>query len=57
VLKFRYRILRLEADAAVAPKLLAEGATTHVVVDRQLASRDLPEKYIAALRAYVSPGT
>jgi len=44
VLKFRYRILRGN-DAHV----LAEGETTHVVTDRTLLKRALPEKYVRAL--------
>ncbi len=44
VLKFRYRILRGN-DAQV----LAEGETTHVVTDRTLLKRALPEKYVQAL--------
>src|SRR5665213_1651117 len=44
VLKFRYRILRGN-DAHV----LAEGETTHVVTDRKMLKRALPEKYVRAL--------
>ncbi len=44
VLKFRYRILRAN-DAQV----LAEGETTHVVTDRTLRKRALPEKYVQAI--------
>ena len=44
VLKFRYRILR-----GNEPQVLAEGETTHVVTDRTLLKRALPEKYIRAL--------
>ena len=44
VLKFRYRILR-----GNDPQVLAEGETTHVVTDRTLLKRALPEKYIRAL--------
>jgi acyl-CoA thioester hydrolase len=49
-LKSAYRILRLEPGADSAPKLLAEGETTHVVVDGQMTRALLPEKYLAALR-------
>lgn len=42
VLKFRYRVVR---DAQV----LAEGETTHVVTDRTMTKRALPEKYVRAL--------
>jgi acyl-CoA thioester hydrolase len=44
VLKFRYRIVR-----AGDRQLLAEGETTHVVTDRKLIKRALPEKYVRAL--------
>lgn len=40
VIKFGYRILR-PADEAV----LCEGETVHVVVDREMKKRSLPEKY------------
>lgn len=46
VLKFRYRILRVGDQ-----RLLAEGETTHVVTDRNMTKRVLPEKYVRALRA------
>lgn len=44
ILKFTYRILRQEDG-----KLLAEGETAHVVTDREMQRKLLPEKYIAAL--------
>jgi acyl-CoA thioester hydrolase len=47
VLKFGYRVLRVETESA--PRLLAEGETTHVVVDREMKTVPLPEKYITAL--------
>lgn len=46
VLKFRYRVLRVSDR-----QLLAEGETTHVVTDRALIKRALPEKYARALSA------
>ena len=42
VLKFRYRVVR-------DTQLLAEGETTHVVTDRTMTKRALPEKYVRAL--------
>lgn len=42
VLKFRYRVVR-------DTQLLAEGETTHVVTDRTMTKRVLPEKYVRAL--------
>ncbi len=44
VLKFRYRILRIPDR-----QLLAEGETTHVVTDRTMTKRALPDKYVQAL--------
>ena len=44
VLKFRYRILRVHDR-----QLLAEGETTHVVTDRAMIKRALPDKYVRAL--------
>jgi len=44
VLKFRYRVVRISDQ-----QLLAEGETTHVVTDRNLTKRVLPEKYVQAL--------
>lgn len=44
ILKFRYRILR-----AGDKHLLAEGETVHVVTDRKMKKRDLPDKYVEAL--------
>jgi acyl-CoA thioester hydrolase len=40
VIKFQYRVLR-DTDGAV----LCEGETVHVVVDREMKKRSLPEKY------------
>ena len=45
VLKFRYQVLR-ESDRA----LLAEGETTHVITDRHLKKRILPQKYVDAFQ-------
>jgi acyl-CoA thioester hydrolase len=57
VMKFGYRVFRPgeECDEASA-QLLAEGETTHVIVDRhQMQKKVLPEKYLAVLRAQLSP--
>jgi acyl-CoA thioester hydrolase len=43
LLRFQYEIFR-----ATDRKLLAEGETTHLVVDDKLKRRSLPEKYMAA---------
>jgi acyl-CoA thioester hydrolase len=50
VIKFAYRILRKAAPGA-EPELLAHGETAHVVCDGQLNRRDLPARYVEALRA------
>jgi acyl-CoA thioester hydrolase len=47
VIKFGYRLLRLEAEGE---KLLAEAATVHVTVDRQMQKRNLPDRYTTAIR-------
>ncbi len=49
LLQFACELLRVEDGA-----LLAEGDTTHIVVDRQMRKIPLPEKYMAAFRAVVS---
>jgi acyl-CoA thioester hydrolase len=49
VIKFAYRLLRAGTDDD-SPQLLAEGETTHVVVDGNMKTRPLPEKYMAAMR-------
>jgi acyl-CoA thioester hydrolase len=49
VIKFGYRILKSVEGAA--PKLLAEGETVHVFVDRQMQRTALPEKYANPLKA------
>ena len=47
VIKFGYRLLR-PADG----KLLAEGETTHVIVDRSMQKVPLPDKYMAVLEQF-----
>jgi acyl-CoA thioester hydrolase len=51
LLHFGYRVER-----AGDGELLAEGETTHIVVDRNFAKRSLPEKYRAAFEAAVKKG-
>ncbi|TCK73677.1 acyl-CoA thioesterase [Acidipila rosea] len=48
IIRFAYRI-------RTADTLLAEAATTHVVVDRTMKKRSLPERYFAALQATMNP--
>ncbi len=50
MIKFGYRVLRSTADGSET-KLLAEGETVHVFVDRQMQKTLLPEKYSTALKA------
>ena len=50
MIKFGYRILRSTGNG-VEPKLIAEGETVHVFVNRALQKRLLPEKYSHALKA------
>jgi acyl-CoA thioester hydrolase len=47
LLKFGYRLTR-------ATTVLAEGETTHVVVDRSLRKVPLPEKYVAVLQEFLA---
>jgi acyl-CoA thioester hydrolase len=51
VLKFGYRVLR---DEAGSPRLLADGGTTHVVVDRDLQKIALPEIFATALERFMT---
>ena len=46
VLKMQYRVVRIADE-----KLLCEGNTTHVVVDRNMNKSALPQPYEAAFRA------
>jgi acyl-CoA thioester hydrolase len=49
VLKFGYRVLRDETGSL---RLLADGGTTHVVVDRHLRKIDLPKRFATALEQF-----
>ncbi|HEY2392935.1 MAG TPA: thioesterase family protein [Candidatus Angelobacter sp.] len=48
LLHFSYEVFR-EADR----KLLATGETTHIIVDKKLKRRALPEKYMKAFREQI----
>lgn len=52
VIKFGYRVLREEAGTS---RLLAEGGTTHVVVDRRLRRTTLPRSFATALERFMAP--
>ena len=60
VIKFGYRLLRPEGEASTATALaagttlLAEGETTHVIVDRSMCKVPLPEKYAVVLEQFMS---
>lgn len=45
LLRFRYQVFRAGEET-----LLAEGETTHLVVDNQLKRRSLPQKFVAAFK-------
>jgi acyl-CoA thioester hydrolase len=46
LLRFRYQVFRAGNET-----VLAEGETTHLVVDKQLNRRSLPQKYVLAFSA------
>ena len=48
VIKFAYRISRLHPDGE---QLLAEAETVHVTVNKSMQKRNLPEKYLRAIKA------
>ena len=48
VIRFGYELRRAETG-----ELLAEGETTHIVANKQMKPRALPEKYMRVLRAAV----
>ena len=49
VLKMAYEVVRVEDE-----RLLCEGTTTHIAVDRQMVKRSLPEPYEQAFRALMN---
>ena len=51
VIKFGYQLYRPESDSAL---LLAEGETTHVIVNRSLSKVPLPAKYMAVLEQFLA---
>jgi acyl-CoA thioester hydrolase len=57
VIKFGYRLLRPEGESSTAAAritLLAEGETTHVIVDRSLRKMPLPERYAAVIDQFMA---
>jgi acyl-CoA thioester hydrolase len=57
VLKFGYRVLRAGPEPADGSRVLAEGETTHVIVDHQMEKVPLPEKYVIALKLFMARST
>ncbi len=49
VIRFAYRLLA-ERSGTAEPALLAEAETVHVVVDREMRKRPMPEPYFSAIR-------
>jgi acyl-CoA thioester hydrolase len=52
MIHFGYELLRANTG-----ELLAEGETTHIVADKQMTPRALPEKYMTAFRVAVGSKT
>lgn len=53
MVKFAYKIWR-KASKKEERKLLAEGETTHLVCDKEMNKKRLPEKYVTALKALMA---
>jgi acyl-CoA thioester hydrolase len=53
LVKFAYKIWR-KASGEEERKLLAEGETTHMVCDKEMNRKRLPEEYVTALKAIMS---
>jgi acyl-CoA thioester hydrolase len=53
LVKFAYKIWR-KANGVEERKLLAEGETTHMVCDKQMNRKRLPEEYVTALKALMA---
>ena len=50
IVRFRYAVLRA-ASEKIDEQLLCEGETTHIVVDRDMKKRDMPQHYADRFRA------
>jgi hypothetical protein len=50
LIHFGYELVR-----AGTGELLAEGETTHIVADKQMKPRALPEKYLKVFREAIAP--
>jgi acyl-CoA thioester hydrolase len=53
LVKFAYKIWR-KASGGEERKLLAEGETTHMVCDKDMKKKRLPEEYLTALKAMMA---
>jgi acyl-CoA thioester hydrolase len=53
LVKFAYKIWR-KASETDERKLLAEGETTHMVCDKEMKKKHLPDEYMTALKAIMS---
>jgi acyl-CoA thioester hydrolase len=56
VVRFRYSVVRAASEKA-EELLLCEGETTHIVVDRNMKKREMPEKYAALFRCILHPAS
>jgi acyl-CoA thioester hydrolase len=52
VVRFRYSVVRANDEL-----LLCEGETTHIVVDRNMKKREMPEKYAEMFRSILHPAS
>jgi acyl-CoA thioester hydrolase len=50
IVRFRYTVLRA-ASEKIDEQLLCEGETTHIVVDRDMKKREMPQHYADRFRA------
>jgi len=56
VVRFRYSVVRAASEKA-EELLLCEGETTHIVVDRNMKKREMPEKYAELFRSILHPAS
>jgi acyl-CoA thioester hydrolase len=56
VVRFRYSVVRAASEKA-EELLLCEGETTHIVVDRNMKKREMPEKYAEMFRSILHPAS
>ena len=56
VVRFRYSVVRAASEKA-DELLLCEGETTHIVVDRNMKKREMPENYTEVFRSILHPAS